>query len=616
MRRRLVILVLCLLCLAPVATAAQARDPVRVAESGTGTIAGTVVTDKTVPQPVRRAMVTLKGGPGGDRSTTTTDDGRFTFTALPAGRYRVTAAKAAYLETTYGATKPGGSGATIAITSDEHVELTLQLAYGAILAGTITNVAHEPVPSVFVTALRVRPGGDLERAAGNVTTDDRGMYRVFGLPPGDYVLEATMPFLSLGSHIEQPSAGEIDAVLSRLAQRASASAPGVPVTRPSTPSIAPPASVVFAPVYFAGVPLRQEATRVTVNAGEERTGLDFWFAPVATATIAGSISGPIQDLTAVQVSLQASGQGATVRTVQPNADGTFVFSGVPPGRYSLVGRANPSRTPAPPPMTRTFSTGAAEAARTFGAEWLYATTEVETRGSDVAGVALLLQPGATLSGRLQFDATRVMPPKRLTQIRVSVSPIGAGGPPVGVVGSGFTMLREASVRADGIFTITGIGPGVYSFRARLPPDISRSGWWPRSAIFENRDLLDIEAVMTPGLDLSNVVVTFSNRHTHLSGVLYTSSGQPASDAVIVVFSTDPQSWRALARRTQAVRSDNAGHFEVHDLPPGEYFMAAVTDIDPDDLTTPAFFERLVPAAIRVTLNEGEQRIQDLRIARE
>ena len=162
-------------------------------------------------------------------------------------------------------------------------------------------------------------------------------------------------------------------------------------------------------------------------------------------------------------------------------------------------------------------------------------------------------------------------------------------------------------------TVTGIGPGAYSVRAELPPDISGSGWWPRSVVFEDRDLLDIDLGVTPGLNLTNGVVTFSDSHTELSGVLQTSSGQSASGYVIVLFSTDPRSWRAITRRTQAVRPDSAGTFLVRDLPAGEYFATAVTDIDPDELMTPTFFERLVPRAIRVALGEGEHRHQDLQI---
>jgi hypothetical protein len=49
------------------------------------------------------------------------------------------------------------------------------------------------------------------------------------------------------------------------------------------------------------------------------------------------------------------------------------------------------------------------------------------------------------------------------------------------------------------------------------------------------------------------------------------------------------------------------------LPPGKYLLAAVTDIDRDEQFDPAFLGALVPAAVPVTLQPGEKRVQDLVI---
>lgn len=605
-------------CAAPLVVAAQERDRGGVARGGMGVIAGQIVSDTAAPQPLRRVIVTVRGSSIADQIAITTDDGRFAVMGLPAGRFTVTAVKAAYVETTFGSTKFGGPGAEIVISRDEHVELTMRLTYGAILAGRITDRANEPLMGVHVSTYRASAAG-FKFVAQDVETDDLGMYRIFGLPAGDYIVKATTPLLSVTRDIRQPSVAEIDAVLGALTRRRRTALPGLGANESSS-YVVMQAPVAYVPVYFPGVSSPQDATRVTLGASEERAGLDFTFDPVSTANIEGIITGPIQDVRTVQVSLQTADSGSAlfggVRTLQPSADGTFMFSSVAPGRYMITARANSSQTTSiRPATTRTMSiqTSGSDAVRTRDADLLYATAEVETRGENVKGVTLMLQSGATLTGRIRFDSTTLTPPRKLTQTRVNLSPIGGSRAPI--VGNGFTMLREGLVRADGTFTVTGIGPGVYSFRAVLPPEIGGSGWWLRSAIFEDRDLLDTDIAFTPALNQKNVVVTFSDRHTELSGVLQTSIGQRASDCVIVVFSTDPQAWRSLARRTRTVRPASDGNFLVRDLAPGEYFMAAVTDIDPDDLMTPAFFERLVPTAIRVVLNEGERRIQDLRIVR-
>ena len=49
------------------------------------------------------------------------------------------------------------------------------------------------------------------------------------------------------------------------------------------------------------------------------------------------------------------------------------------------------------------------------------------------------------------------------------------------------------------------------------------------------------------------------------------------------------------------------------LPPGDYLIGALTDFDLDDLLESSFFEKLAAASATVTLGEGEQKTQDLRI---
>jgi hypothetical protein len=49
------------------------------------------------------------------------------------------------------------------------------------------------------------------------------------------------------------------------------------------------------------------------------------------------------------------------------------------------------------------------------------------------------------------------------------------------------------------------------------------------------------------------------------------------------------------------------------LPPGEYYLTAVTDIGPEEQYDPAFLDELVKASVRFTLGEGERKVQDLRL---
>lgn len=72
-------------------------------------------------------------------------------------------------------------------------------------------------------------------------------------------------------------------------------------------------------------------------------------------------------------------------------------------------------------------------------------------------------------------------------------------------------------------------------------------------------------------------------------------------------------WLPRARRIHSVRAGTDGTYVFHDLPPGPYRLAAVTDVTPDDLIDTTFFEALLPLSIPLTLKEGEQKTQPLRV---
>jgi hypothetical protein len=208
------------------APAAQQRDTgARDSSSGTGAIAGIIVSGDSSRAPIRRAIVTLSGsGTRANRSAITNDDGRFQVERLPAGRYTVTATKHAYLPAAYGARRPGRAGTSILLGDGQRVDVSIAMTRGAVLAGTVRDENGTPMPGVQITALDAqRPGsislGVRMGSESAVTTDDRGAYRVFGLAPGEYVIAATVTPSGQGD-LGRRSEAEMDLLLARLGQRA------------------------------------------------------------------------------------------------------------------------------------------------------------------------------------------------------------------------------------------------------------------------------------------------------------------------------------------------------------------------------------------------------------
>jgi hypothetical protein len=104
-------------------------------------------------------------------------------------------------------------------------------------------------------------------------------------------------------------------------------------------------------------------------------------------------------------------------------------------------------------------------------------------------------------------------------------------------------------------------------------------------------------------------------HAQVSGALLDANGQPAPQLYVFMFSTDRAHWTNGARRIRSVRATDAGRYEIGGLPPGEYYVCALTELDTMLRFQPEYLEQLIGASIKITLADGEKKIQNLRLAR-
>jgi hypothetical protein len=142
----------------------------------------------------------------------------------------------------------------------------------------------------------------------------------------------------------------------------------------------------------------------------------------------------------------------------------------------------------------------------------------------------------------------------------------------------------------------------------------KGGWTLKSIMWQGRDVADIPFEIKPNEDVTGMVVTMIDRPTELTGAVLDKAGRATGGFPIVVFSTDRASWTIGSRRVQQARPASDGKFRFAGLPSGEYYVCAVTDLDPEDLYNPAFLDQLVAGAFRITLADGEKKVQDLRLS--
>lgn len=580
------------------------RDVPVTRAAGTAVIAGVVVTDEATPAPVRRARVTVRSEEYGNGWSATTDDGgRFEVRAVPGGRYTVQATKPAWLAATYGATRPGRPGTPIPVAEGQRVQgITLRMSRGAVLTGTVVDQAGQPLPGVNVAAMRYGfsevSGDRVLRATGtDAMTDDQGAYRCYGLPPGDYVVMASLRSGSPTALLDlrRITEDDISRALSDAKSGAALAAPQ------STTNAAPTPLVGYAPVFFPGTADVARAMTVKLGAAEERAGLNLTLDVVPTARVEAVPSFPDNaNRQSLQVYLVAqqpvAGAASGMATGRRDADGRVIFAGVTPGAYTVIARAALAADPA---AQAPSAPAAGRGRAATPPPTLYASVDISVDGRDLV-VPLEIAPGLSVSGRVTFDDAANAP--KDAAVRVSVVPIKSG-PALSV--------SPAPTDASGAFHLVGVPAAKY----RIDYSASRSldAWQLVSATVGGREVLDAPLEIRSGENTSDLVLRFTSRPSELAGRLQSSGGQPAPAFSIIVFSVDRAFWTPSSRRVRQLRPATDGVFSVRGLPAGEYYIAALTDVEPGEWFDPAFLAQLVGGAAKVVIRDGERTTQDLMI---
>lgn len=561
--------------------AAPPRDAQPVVADGTATVSGVVVSADPQPRPLRRARVTLTGQMfGGGRTTMTADDGSFAFDRVPAGRFTLAATKDGYVALGYGAARTVLRGTGVDVAEGQAVRASIRLPHGAVITGRVVDVDGLPAQGFEVTALAHRYvgwQGEIGYLGAGMPapalSDDRGVYRIFGLPAGDYVVAAK----------PQERDGSADAEVRTVAR-----------------GVVSDKRQVMTQAFHPGATEVGRASRVTLRAGEERSGINIQLQYVALARISGMVPAPAgwnaASLTMVRTDEQPGFAG--VRKTDADAGGRFTISGVPPGQYRLTAvstAASPVTTPGSPLLM----TG----------DLLTASAEINVHGEDVERVSLSLQPALTVSGRVAFEGHRAAPD--LEGLRV---PEGLHVPAPMIspdldTGQAFPSF---DLERDGTFKVSGIVPGLYRMSDDIPGlRAPIRAWWLKSLVVNGRDMLDAPLDLRQGTD--DAVVTFSDRASEIRGTLKDAQGAPAPEACVVVFGTDRSTWFYRSRRVAGVHPGLDGRFSIRNLPPGEYRVAAVLDIEQNAWFDPAVLERLLPAAAALTVTGVEAQTRDLVI---
>lgn len=436
--------------------------------------------------------------------------------------------------------------------------------------------------AVMAWAIRTTLAGErtLEAApnSGNgIITDDRGLYRVYGLPPGEYTIGTAWAFR--GTAAGMPSEAETQAAFLEVTQ------PARPASM--TPAPVPPAeppSYSYSPVFFPSTTDPMAATTIALAAGQERDGVDLRMQMVPMFKIAGVVLG--------LDGLPRDARMMLFRRSRVDAlNSTTYWSTEPGGRF-----ATPSLAPGD-------FTVMAQLPAAADHPLLWASADVTVSGSDPPELTLNLQPGMSMTGRLVFDGA-LKPPADLSAVRLSLLPLK---------GTSASLNFDQTVNPSGAFSIAGITPGRFRLTVMLPNTAPTTPAWSlKSVTAGDRNLTDLPIEITPsGAPL--LTVTFTDQSSELSGTLRTSASEPPNDFFVVVIPADRDYWLPGSRRIKSVRPDINGHYVFRGLPPGDYRVAATTDLVQSDLGDPSALVQLANQSAPVSLGLGETKVFDLKI---
>lgn len=604
-------------------------------------------------RPVAGAIVTPAGPAAAAPGSTaparalTNANGQFVIRGLSRGSLVLTATKGGYVNATFGQRRPGGSTQPIPIDTDQRVSgIDIRMWKFGAIGGTILDEAGDPVVGTRVQALVKTFAAGRPRAVPSLVTvtDDRGVYRLAGLTPGDYLVmvpstQVTVPTdvmdsffggMPIGDARRVELSRELDGIGAAIApagSRYAMKAGSQTISLPPgtlTPVLSPSGTMVYPAAFYPAAVTPSQAGTITVRSGEERGGIDLQLRPVRGVRISGTLIAP--DGLAASTAIRIVSTGADdafdpviVAATITDGTGAFLFPAVPAGEYTLRVIRLPRAPVNPDDMTRMTSTPGSVTISSRPSPpptgpppipadaTLVAQMPLNVGEREVADLLVPLASGPRVSGRIEFEGTAERPaPQSITGLRITLDP--ADGSPLPDVGLAF---QTGAANESGEFKTYGVLPGRYVLRVSPIP----TGWFLKSATYQNRDVADV-ALELSTKDANGVVITFTDRPSGIGGTVRGTSG-PDATAIVLAYPVDPAAWSssgALARRMRTARAADDGAFAIKALPAGEYYVVAVQEDRVGEWQDPALLRALSRVAQRVQLGDGEQRTVALRSA--
>lgn len=568
------------------------------------------------PQPAALPLASLRPNLPADITVTTDLEGRVSFPSLPPGRYTIRAQRDNY----YGPTPGGGlqppmqvnQTVTLKETDQEPARVAIAMTPGVVLSGRVRDPEGRPMPGMMITAQQpvYQSGATLLNPMNQAPTDDRGLFRMFGLPPGEYYVSAT--------------------------PRQRANAPASPQD-------------TWAKTFFPGVVDARQAVPVKAPAGGELSGINFDLQAAATGRITGRIINPFKGAdgkpTTPSSTLFLIPQGQNLvgdtnlefnvqNVAQERSNGEFEIRSILPGLYDLLVSAPTGAASAP--LNAAAMTGGPTTFTTFGGSGPVSTAwgrvRVNVGKEDLNNVTLAIKAGQDVQVRVVVDGapppfTMAAPTpargidsavvnalvargiSRSEAIAATRGAAAANLPPQVPTPRVRLSLQtrdnspyatsQASFDPSGLYVFPSVPAGNYRVQvSQLPApeayvaDIRLGG----ASVYDDGVLIDGPL---PG-DIEVAIVSKGGR---IQGTVGSIENRPAANAVIALIPAEARRRNPALYKT--ARSAAAGTFSINGVAPGIYKLFAWEDAPNTAWMNPEFLSRYEQFGEPVTITGGE-----------
>lgn len=440
-------------------------------------------------------------------------DGRFLLTNIAPGRYQIMPVAPAYVVAGLGTNYPPGRPLTLNA-GEEVKDIDFQMEAGGVITGRITDADGNPVVAepVMPTPVEQNIGGPrLTFDQRDQMTDDRGVYRIFGLPPGRY----------------RVSVGRAD----------------------ESGAVSYGRRKIFRRTFYPDATEQAQARIVEVKSGIESTDIDITVGralktyKVAGRFVTADTNQPVANIPVGYGIVDSRGRrlGGYGNTTTTNERGEFMTDGLAPGHYAVYAST---------------SFGTIQQPTEFYSDPVY----FEVTDGDVSGLLVKLKRGATVSGVVTIEGVpdRAAVAQMFSAVRIYPyleSAQQGGGMPA----------RPVNVNPDGTFRVTGLSPGklrlgtlndalknLTTTRVELNGANIISGY----ELTEGAQVTGVRIVMTYG------TATVIGQTTFVNGTL------PAGARVMAFARPITQTPGNTFSRSAEV--DGRGYFRIEGMTAGEY----------------------------------------------